>query len=352
MQLHYRLTSKVMKTRNLFLFVLLVLSFACEDKIEKPLVSAKSANDQPLAAPMKGGNTKGGNTAGRLGVAKFYAVSNQWGGAQWSWKGDFNGDKKWDVISVTGTTAYLKLSGGEFGSYTCSTWSTNGEYSSVPAYNFTGDFNGDGLTDIASAIGNTVKLKLNNYPIAGFVNLNCTVGLDWGVASNTLVGDYNGDGHDDIASYLGTNVYMKLYNGGEFTSVTWPNAGSWGPNGWTRAMDYNGDGLTDLVSINGGQLYAKRSYGGGFDQLTFSTANTWGSSGYTWGSGGHNSFGQIFTAIAGNIYVRTFNGSSWTFETYATSNWWGNDGYNWLEDFNNADDFDVVSAQGGQIYVH
>lgn len=347
-----------MKAQNLLPFLLSTLFFACNNT-EQPLISTKMANHQSLPAPKAVNTVKGGNTS-RIGVAKYYTVTNQWLGAQLSWKGDFNGDGRWDIISVGGngsTLAYLKLSGGEYGSYSSQTWTMpNSTYSSVAAYNFTGDFNNDGYSDVASAIAGTVNLKLNNQH-GGFTAATWTVSNQWGVASNTLVGDYNGDGYDDIASFAGTSAFMKLSYGSGFTSATWPADGLWGSaNGWTRALDVDEDGKTDLVSISGGQLLVKRSGGSGFynsgNSTVYSTPNTWGSSGYTWG--GNFGTGQIVTAIASNIYVRQYDGytDTWTITTYPTLNWWGNDGYNWYEGIDTPADPCVVSAQGGTIYVH
>lgn len=74
-----------------------------------------------------------------------------------------------------------------------------------------GDFNGDGLDDIASANGSTVYMKLSNG--SGFYNPgNEFVNPTWGGAEWTFAGDFTGDGVADIASARDGWVYVKVLN--------------------------------------------------------------------------------------------------------------------------------------------
>lgn len=338
----------------LFLLVGMLAVFSCSNQIE----NTKLESPRGVSLPE---NVKGGNN-NRLGIGIYYNVSNQWAAAQWTFKGDFNGDGLWDIASLNGTQAYVKLSQGESASsYLSQTWLTDGQFSSEAGYTWAADFNGDGYTDIASAVGGTVYMKINNHN-GGFNFGSWTVSNQWGLPGYTVTGDFNHDGKADIASCSGTNVYLKLSTGSAFQNLTWTTDGSFGPSGSTYGTDYNGDGYTDIVSINGTQIYIKQSTGSGFSNLTHNTTNNWGAQAYTWqGDTNNNGKGEIITAIGSAIIVREWTGSStWGQVTNNTQNLWGSAGgsgftnysYNFVENFNGIDGDDVVSIIGSQIFVH
>ncbi|MGE5340792.1 MAG: FG-GAP repeat domain-containing protein [Candidatus Omnitrophota bacterium] len=128
----------------------------------------------------------------------------------------------------------------------------------------TGDFNGDGLTDIALTGGNgwiCVPVAFSNgdgtfsvtcYPIGDFA---C-----WATTANVkiLTGDFNGDGKTDIALTGGKNwttIPTAFSNGnGTFTvtNKSIANFGGWASTADVKALtgDINGDGRTD-ISLTG-----------------------------------------------------------------------------------------------------
>jgi hypothetical protein len=115
--------------------------------------------------------------------------------------GDFNGDGRTDIaLASSGSTnlqnALQLLLGQGDGTFQTSTpFSVNG----IPAGIVTGDFNSDGRADIAVAGGSEVEIMLGN----GDGTFQDTTPIDLGglsvQPSAVVVGDFNGDGRADIA---------------------------------------------------------------------------------------------------------------------------------------------------------
>jgi len=342
-----------MKKSNMLVTTLLVmLTSACSrDAVE----TDSSQQGHPVAVTLPGG-TKDNDPAARLNIGKSYGVNGDWARPEWTFKGDFNGDRLWDIISLNGTArkAYTKLSQGEgVPYYAGDSWPLSNQFSSVAGYTFTGDFNGDWYSDIASAIADKVIVHINNQN-QGFNASPWPVENAWGQPYNTVVGDFNGDGRDDIASLSGGFAYMKLSTGTGFTCPSWPINSTLGATGWTFAADYNGDGYDDILCVSGGTIYVKQSTSNGFSSQTYTTSSTWGSRSYTWvGDTNNNGKDELITAIGATVYVKEFNGTGvWPSTPVTVTNTWGSDGYNWVEDFNGSDGADIVSAIGEQIFVH
>jgi len=119
-----------------------------------------------------------------------------------------------------------------------------------------GDFNGDGLTDLACAnrVDNNVSILLR-LPRGGFTNAP-GVPISTGRDPRTVVtADFNGDGHLDLmtADTLGNSVTLLLGDGaGSFQPAPGsPIATGIGPWGIAVA-DFNGDGLGDVAVANSG----------------------------------------------------------------------------------------------------
>lgn len=215
------------------------------------------------------------------------AVTNEWGAAQYTWVGDFNGDGKDDIASGSGEVVYMKISRpgfhsfAGFDSYTWSITSYSGPFAPWTGplwggsdYTWVGDFDGDNKDDIASAIGSSVRVHLSTG--SGFSNLTWTVNNPWAVAGWNRVGDFNGDGKDDIASAVGGNVYMKISTGSGFISQTWPVAPTWGSAGYTWVADFNRDGRSDFASADAGIIRMKLSQGTQFNSVDWPVSNQWG----------------------------------------------------------------------------
>ena len=128
---------------------------------------------------------------------------------------------------------------------------------SSPLFLATGDFNGDGIADIAvvNSDTNSVTILLGNIT-GGFAptpGSPIPVGTTpFGVA----VGDFNGDGHADlaVANSVSNDVSILLGDGsGGFTPVTPVSVGRAGSLPYDVAVgDFNSDGIADLVVADQG----------------------------------------------------------------------------------------------------
>ncbi len=131
--------------------------------------------------------------------------------------GDFNGDGIQDLVTAdqSSNTVTLLLGNGS-GGFTAGSPVPVG---SVPVSVAVGDFNGDGLADIATAnqSDNTVKVLLGN----GSRGFTPAMGSPYPVGTgqtSVVVGDFNGDGIPDLATANqntgSNNVTVLLGNGG------------------------------------------------------------------------------------------------------------------------------------------
>jgi hypothetical protein len=153
----------------------------------------------------------------------------------------------------------------------------------------TGDFNGDNMADIITFLrqdGGDVYVGLSN----GASFNPAEKWHDFFAVSEdevVLIGDFNGDGLDDIATWLRNSskqVYVALSSGSNFGDATvWINDIGTGeeefPNQLFTAIvtmndlqtgDVNGDGRGDLVLFDrgSGQVYVALSNGTGFAEPT------------------------------------------------------------------------------------
>ncbi len=122
-----------------------------------------------------------------------------------------------------------------------------------------GDFNGDGFTDMAvyyEAAGR-VKVALSNgttfLPASTWIN-------NFNPNGKIFLGDFNSDGLTDICSFDEPNGHWKvaLSNGTQLTdNGTWLS--SFGAGGQPTSGDFNGDGLTDIAAFDktGGDYQAR-----------------------------------------------------------------------------------------------
>jgi hypothetical protein len=280
-------------------------------------------------------------------LSQTWAVASLWGPSGFYWTGDFNGDGKTDIASALNGNVYMKLSTGS--GFTSQTWPVAATWNSAP-YTWTGDFNGDGKTDIASAEGANVYMKLSTG--SGFTSQTWPVTANWGSTGYYWVGDFNGDGRSDIASAVGTNVYMKLSTGTGFTSQTWTVANAWGSAGFTWVGDFNGDGLADIATAIGGNVHLKLSTGTGFTSVTWPVADLWGCTECTFvGDFNGDGLTDIASASGGNVYVKLSTGTGFVSETWPVSNVWGPSAWYRIADVNGDGRSDIISPSMGTVYV-
>jgi hypothetical protein len=196
--------------------------------------------------------------------------------------GDFNGDSRTDFLMLGGTPSsqasqlFVFLSNGD-GTFTIKFTTLSGDNLGLPSTDnrwsmMTGDFNGDGKTDVAMMGGTTGASQLFVFTSNGdgtfttaFTTLGCCVfGMpptnNWYITT----GDFNGDGKTDIAMLGGTpasqasQLFMLLSNGdGTFaiseTTLSGDNFGTPSTNGLWNVVtgDFNGDGKTDFLTLGG-----------------------------------------------------------------------------------------------------
>ena len=166
--------------------------------------------------------------------------------------GDFNGDGIKDLaVADSGSTLnnVSVLLGTGTGSFGAATNFTAGNYPDSVAI---GDFNGDGKQDLATTNNNasgTVSVLLGTGA-GSFVK----TGTDSPVGSNpwsVAVGDFNGDGRQDlaVANFSSATVSVLLGNGdGTFTVHSTPSAGL-SPHS-VAVGDFDGNGKQDLAIAN------------------------------------------------------------------------------------------------------
>lgn len=184
--------------------------------------------------------------------------------------GDFDGDARTDV-AVTGMSGVsavtIAYSDGASGQFTVqdaaaagfSEWATTED-----AHVVRGDFDGDAKTDLAMvgvgawwsipvafANGRGAAMTVTNYPAGSFPSWSATPGI------RVAPGDYDGDGLTDIALVGGWGwgtVPVAFANGSGDWWVTNGGAGSfpaWAQMPETTLLpgDYDGDGDTDLALV-------------------------------------------------------------------------------------------------------
>jgi len=175
--------------------------------------------------------------------------------------GDFNGDGILDLAvanfdySGAVTTTTILLGNGD-GTFTAAPASP--AEGANAGFIVTGDFNRDGILDLAvlnippnSAPGTvTILLGHGNGTFSPAASSPATGDSPYALA----IGDFNGDGVQDLAvtNYIGKTVTILLGNGdGTFTPTAVSPATDSNPTS-IAAGDFNGDGILDLAVTNYG----------------------------------------------------------------------------------------------------
>jgi hypothetical protein len=201
----------------------------------------------------------------------------------------------WDSDSV------MNYCNPEYNGYgTLSTGDISGaqRYYGKPSRALTGDFNGDGRSDIFSFSPGTARAWVAlasssgwTTPCFGGEGFN---GYDfWDLNDEALVLDYNGDNRDDLLFYRpgGGVAYLMRSNGnGTFTTVH-VGGGIAGYDMWDSRdlavrLDFNADGRDDLLTYRQGSgvIYIARSEGDGNFTNVYASAEGiagYGMQGYT-----------------------------------------------------------------------
>ncbi len=199
--------------------------------------------------------------------------------------GDWNGDGRSDVARVLGRQiiSYVR-SGEELIPYSTITLSTNyRDTNSTPI--FVGDWNGDGRSDIGIyAMGEGAIFKFwasngNGFGLFGDLSIH-----NFRNATTTpiLTGDWNGDGKTDILCLTATRATPYFYSSTEqrFTAGQEISVvGGTESAGQTLSVvgDWNGDGLSDFgyTSINGSFYFYRSTLEGFIPHATVTYADAY-----------------------------------------------------------------------------
>jgi uncharacterized protein (TIGR03437 family) len=197
--------------------------------------------------------------------------------------GDFNGDGKDDLLSITTPSdghAYVTLSDGTQFS-TVGVWQNNFASVNGPEKFGVGDFNQDGRTDIASFNpnnGDTFTALSTGTIFAAKTKWQESF---LGGTELALTGDFNGDGRDDASAFTrGTagDVFIALSDGAKFAEPREKWHEVFAINTETPVVgDFNGDGADDVATFllgSSGDVYvslARRKGLGIVSAASFST---------------------------------------------------------------------------------
>jgi hypothetical protein len=199
--------------------------------------------------------------------------------------GDFNGDGRDDILWRHGTGIITDWLGQANGYFTDNSSKFYVDFSTQWQVVGTGDFNGDGVSDIlwrhssgvvTDYLGNADGTFTDNA-----ANLWLNPGTNWSVVGT---GDFNGDGITDmiwrdqsgvVTDYLGTHTGGMTDNAAHF----WFNPGtSWAIVG---TGDYNGDGIDDIMWRHSSGVVT--DYLGNADgSFTDNAAHLWINPGTSW----------------------------------------------------------------------
>lgn len=183
--------------------------------------------------------------------------------------GDFNGDGIPDIASwTTGGSATITVAhGSRTGTFT-QAYSTK---VANPGFGFTvADINGDGLDDfVSTTTSSSITAVLNN----GNGTFKTQTTAVAGGYSSLAVVDANNDGARDIITFGGSSYKTWLGGGGgaftQFASGTFSNAGNFVP---AQTIDLNGDGLQDILGFDtSGAISVTNNGDGTFTKNTSAT---------------------------------------------------------------------------------
>ena len=213
--------------------------------------------------------------------------------------GDFNNDGVQDLATANGNTndvsVLLGNGAGSFGA------ATNFAVGNNPRSVAAGDFNGDGNLDLATAnaISNDVSILLGNGAGGFAAATSFSVGTG---PQSVAVSDFNGDGNLDlvVANRNSNDVSVLLGNGaGGFAAATSFSVGT-GPQS-VAVGDFNGDGNLDLVVANRNSNDVSVLLGNGAGGFAAATNFAVGNNPRSVAVGDFNGDGNLDLAVANTI---------------------------------------------------
>ena len=213
-------------------------------------VAGRSAIGQWWASLNNGNGTGGDGQGGTAPVLMTYWRPSL--GIENIVAGDFNGDGATDVAGFASNGAWwvgFAKTGGEVGftNMRVGGWLASFTFTSIQ----TGDFNGDGNTDIAGLATTGQWFGLLGQDGRGWTSQ--VLGF-WNPSLNfsddIVADDFNGDGRTDIAGRSEANVWYVATANTDTIGFTTSVLGVWGATTWssTTIGDFNGDGQADILA--------------------------------------------------------------------------------------------------------
>lgn len=202
-------------------------------------------------------------------VRNFYGLSMQrwatrqggfWDAQKWV-VGDFNGDGVQDLANIFNdggqASIDVHLSNGSNG-FSHQRWATRqGGFWDAQKW-VAGDFNGDGKDDLAKVFDDAGQADIDVHVSSGNTfSMQRWVTRQGGYWNNQqwVVGDFNGDGADDLAKSFddggSASIDVHLSNSANsFAMYRWAtqSGGFWDAQKWF-AGDFNGDGIDDVAKV-------------------------------------------------------------------------------------------------------
>ncbi len=192
--------------------------------------------------------------------------------------GDFNRDGILDLVTANSLSNSISvLTGRGDGSFSSAQSYPNGTMTPYDVQDVSiGDFNGDGILDLATAeaTSNTVGILIGRGD--GTFNPRKSFASQ-GDAGALTTGDFNNDGILDIATHNKTTNSVDILRGvgdGTLQYATSFSAGASGNASSISTADFNGDGFLDLVTANSDGDSATVMLGDGnlnFNALSYAT---------------------------------------------------------------------------------
>ncbi len=197
--------------------------------------------------------------------------------------GDFDGDGLDDIANYHSKSGRWWVSESTGSGFVTRLWA---DFSTASGWGsqLVGDFDGDGLDDIANYHSKSGRWWVSESTGSGFVTrlwADFSTASGWG---SQLVGDFDGDGLDDIANYHSKSGrwWVSESTGSGFVTRLWADFST--ASGWGSQLvgDFDGDGLDDIANYHSksGRWWVSESTGSGFVTrlwADFSTASGWGS---------------------------------------------------------------------------
>jgi hypothetical protein len=227
-------------------------------KIEKSCPSSYCSSEEVRLRPRKGSART--RNRSRQNWSQWAVRDGGWSDAiRWT-SGDFNGDGRTDIGAIwnnNGTNVLtVRLSTGT--TFTAQHWLRNAGGWMDDTVWLAGDFNGDGRSDLAGVWNDGGRTSIAVYlsdgtSFPGWSQWSVRDG-GWSNTVKWVAGDFNGDERTDIGAAWNNNgvttLTVRLSQGDSFNPVHWSeDAGHW----WNASIfvpgDFDGDGRDDIAQI-------------------------------------------------------------------------------------------------------